>query len=59
MKGSLELPIRVEIRLPHNKVNDSNLKKYKQLVKENYTEPVNGKNEHATNRILKDIGIDH
>ena len=39
-------------------MNDSNLKKYKQLVEENYTEPVNGKYDDATDKILKDIGID-
>ena len=35
-------------------MNDSNLKKYKQLI----LESVNGKYDGATNRILKDIGID-
>ena len=39
-------------------MNDSNLKKYKQLVEENYREPVNGKYDDATDKILKDIGID-
>ena len=40
-------------------MTDSNLKKYKQLVKEYYTEQVNRKNNNATNRILEDIEIDH
>ena len=39
-------------------MNDSNLKKYKQLLEENYREPVNGKYDDATDKILKDIGID-
>lgn len=55
----LKIRIRFEIRRPHNEVTDSNLKKYKQLVKEYYTKPVNRKNNNATNRILKDIEIDH
>ena len=38
-------------------MNDSNLKKYKQLVEENYREPVNGKYDDATDKNLKDIGI--
>ena len=58
IQGGLEIPIRVEIKLPYYEVNDSNLKKYKQLIEENYREPVNGKYDHATNKILKDIGID-
>ena len=40
-------------------MTDSNLKKYEQPVKEYYTKPVNRKNNNATNRILKDIEIDH
>ena len=32
IQGGLEIPVRVEIKLPYNEVNDSNLKKYKQLV---------------------------
>ena len=39
-------------------MNDSNLKKYKQLVEGNYREPVNGKYDNATDKILKDTGID-
>ena len=38
----------------------NDLKKYKQLVEENYTESVSGKYDEATNRILwilKDVGI--
>ena len=38
----------------------NDLKKFKQLVEENYTESVNGKYDEATYRILwilKDIGI--
>ena len=58
IQGDLEIPIRVEIKLPYDEVNDSNLKKYKQLVEENYREPVNGKYDDATDKILKDIGID-
>ena len=58
IQGGLEVPVRVEIKLPYNEVNDSNLKKYKQLVEENYREPVNGKYDDATDKILKDIGID-
>ena len=54
----LEIPVRVEIKLPYDEVNDSNLKKYKQLVEENYREPVNGKYDDATDKILKDIRID-
>ena len=50
--------IRVEIKLPYDEVNDSNLKKYKQLVEENYREPVNGKYDDTTDKILEDIGID-
>ena len=58
IQGGLEIPIRVEIKLPYDEVNDSNLKKYKQLVEENYREPANGKHDDATDKILKDIGID-
>ena len=54
----LEIPVRVEIKLPYDELNDSNLKKYKQLVEENYREPVNGKYDDATDKILKDIRID-
>ena len=58
IQDGLEIPIRVEIRLPYDEVNDSNLKKYKQLVEENYRELVNGKYYDATDKILKDIGED-
>ena len=58
IQGGLEIPIRVEIKLPYDEVNDSNLNKYKQLLEENYREPVNGKYDDATDNILKDIGID-
>ena len=58
IQGGLEIPIRVEIKLPYDEVNDSNLKKYKQLVEENYRDPVNGKYDDATDKILKEIGID-
>ena len=46
IQGGLEIPIRVEIKRPYNEVNDSDLKKYKQLVEENYREPVNGSMEN-------------
>lgn len=39
-------------------MNDSKLNEYKQLVEENYTEPVKGKYDDATNSILKGIEID-
>ena len=39
-------------------MNDPNLKKYKQLVEENYREPLSGIYDDATDKILKDIGID-
>ena len=55
IQGGSEIPITVEIKLPYNEVNDSNLKKYKQLVEENYRELVNGKYDDATDKILKDI----
>ena len=53
IQGGLAIPIRVEIKLRYDEVNDSNLKKYKQLIEENYREPVNGKYDDATDKILK------
>ena len=57
IQGGFEIPIKVKTRLPYNRVYDLNLKSYKQLVEENYAEPVSGKEyDDAISRILIDIG---
>ena len=55
VQGGLEIPSEVCIVMPLSDANKIALDKYRNLVTENYEEPVNGNLSNATATILPDL----
>jgi len=53
VQGGLEIPILVTVTMASCKKNELAIKRFKELVAENYKEPVNDSFEDATSAILQ------
>ena len=58
VRGGLEIPIQVIVKMECNSQNEDALTRYEALVNQYYKEPVDGKFEDVTTTILNDIHSD-
>lgn len=58
IQGGLEIPIQVTVDMDAGENNLQALKKYKYLVSEHYTEPINGTFDDVTASLLEALKSD-
>ena len=58
IQRGLEIPVEVSVTMISSEKNNAALAKYKELVSQNYKEPVDGKFEDVTDMILKEFESD-
>ena len=58
VRGGLEIPVLLIVKMAYSPQNKDALLKYKSLVEEHYKEPVDGKFEDYTDAILKELWCD-
>ena len=58
VRGGLEIPVLLIVKMAYSPQNKDALLKYKSLVEEHYKEPVDGKFEDYTDAVLKELRCD-